>query len=56
MKEVRISGYFDIKYMTVLRREEILHNFEDQKIANFSNLKQVNFRMTLVRCRIYYHF
>ncbi len=27
VKEVRISGYFDTKYMTVLRIEQILHNF-----------------------------
>ncbi len=48
MKDTRISGYFDTKYMTVLRIEQILHNFEDQKFANFLNLKQVNFRVTLV--------
>ena len=48
MKDARISGYFDTKYMTVLGIEQILHNFEDQKFANFFNLKQVNFRMTLV--------
>ena len=47
-KNARISGYFDTKYMTVLRVEQILHNFEDQKFANFLNLEQVNFRMTLV--------
>ena len=40
--------YFDTKYMTVFRIEHILHYFEDQKIANFFNLEQVNFRMTLV--------
>ncbi len=34
--------------MTVLRTEQILHNFEDQKNANFFNLEQVNLRMTLV--------
>ena len=48
MKDARISGYFDTKYMTVLRIEQILHNFEDQKIANFLYLGQVDFRMTLV--------
>ena len=48
MKDARISGYFDTKYMTVLRIEQILHNFEDQKLANFLNLEQVNFRVTLV--------
>ena len=41
MKDGRISGYFDIKYMTVLRIEQILHNFEGQKIANLFNLEQV---------------
>ncbi len=35
MKDCRISGYFDTKNMTVLRKEQILHNFEDQKFANF---------------------
>ncbi len=37
------------KYMTVglLRTEPILQNFEDQKFANFFNLKQVNFPVTL---------
>ncbi len=48
MKDGRITGYFDTKYMTVLRIEQILHNFEDQKFANFLNLKHVNFRVTLV--------
>ena len=50
MKDGRISGYFDTKYMTVLQIEQILHNFEGQKIANFFNLEQVNFRVTLVKC------
>ncbi len=27
MKEVRISGYFDTKFMTVPGIEQILHNF-----------------------------
>ncbi len=45
MKAARISGYFDTKYMTVLLIEQILHNFEDQKFANFFNLQQVDFRM-----------
>ena len=44
LKDARISGYFDTKYMTILRIEQILHNFKDQKIANFINLEQVNFR------------
>ncbi len=35
MKVARIPGYFGTKYMTVLRIEHILHNFEDQKFANF---------------------
>ena len=35
MKNARISDYFDTKYMTVRRTEQILHNFEDQKFANF---------------------
>ncbi len=35
MKDCRISGYFDTKYITVLWIEQILHNYEDQKIANF---------------------
>ncbi len=35
MKNARISGYFDTKYMTLHRIEQILHNFEDQKFANF---------------------
>ena len=48
MKDPRISGYFDTKYMTLLRIEQILHNFEDQKFANFLNLEQVNFCVTLV--------
>ena len=30
MKEARISGYFDMKYMTVLQIEQVLHNIEDQ--------------------------
>ena len=48
MEDARISGCFDTKYITVLRIEQILHNFEDQKCANFFNLEQVNFRVTLV--------
>ncbi len=47
MKEARISGYFDTKCMTELQIEQTLHNFEDQKFANFFNLEQVNFRVTL---------
>ncbi len=42
--------YIDTKYMTVLRTEQILHNFEDQKFANFFNLEQVNFCVTLILC------
>ena len=34
--------------MTVLGIEQILHNFEDQKFANFYNLELVHFRVTLV--------
>ncbi len=48
MKGARISGYFGTKYMAVFQIEQILHNFEDQKFANFVNLEQVNFRVTLV--------
>ena len=51
MKDARISGHFDTKYMMtmiVLQMEQILNNFEDQKFANFLNLKQVNFCVTLV--------
>ncbi len=48
MKDGRISGYFDTKYMTLSRIRQILHNFEDKQIANFFNLEQVNFHMTLV--------
>ena len=33
MKDALIPGYLDTKYMTVLRKEQILHNFEDQKFA-----------------------
>ena len=43
-----VSGYFDTKYITILQIDQILHNFEDQKIADFFNLEQVNFRVTLV--------
>ena len=48
IKDGRISDYFDTKYVTVLRIEQLLHNFEDQKIANFLNLEQVNFCVTLI--------
>ncbi len=34
--------------MTVLRIEQILHIFEEQKIANIFNLEQVNFCVTLI--------
>ena len=47
----RCSNFWLFWYqMTVLRREQILHNFEDRKFANFFNLEQGNFRMTLVIC------
>ncbi len=46
LKDGRISVYFDTKYMTICQIEQILHNFEDQKIVNFLNLEQVNFRVT----------
>ncbi len=36
MKDGRISGHFDTKYMAVLKT---LHNFEVKKIANFLNHK-----------------
>ncbi len=32
MKDGQIAGYFDTKYMTILRIERILHNFKDQNI------------------------
>ena len=48
MKDAWIPGYFDTRYRTVLQIEQILHNFEDQKIANFFKIEQVNFRVTLV--------
>ena len=48
LKNGRIPGYFDTKYMKVLRIEQILHSFEDQKIANFLYLEQVDFRVTLI--------
>ncbi len=35
LKDARIFGYFDTKYMTVVQIEQISHNFEDQKTANF---------------------
>ena len=47
LKDGRISGYFDTSYMTDLQIEQILHNFEDQKIA-FFYLEQVDFCVTLV--------
>ncbi len=49
MKDGQNSGYFDNKYMTILQIEQILHNFEHQKIANFFNHEQVNFRVTLFK-------
>ena len=45
LKDSRISGYFDTKYVTVLQIEQILHSFKDQKKIN---LEQVNFCVTLV--------
>ena len=51
MKTARIYGYFDTKYMIVLRIEQILHNSEDQKFGNFFNLEQVDFCVTLVKCK-----
>ncbi len=48
MKDGRIYGYFDTKYMTICPIERFLLHFEDKKIANFLNLEQVNFRVTLV--------
>ena len=48
LKDGWIFGYFDSKYITVLRIEQIFHHFEDQKSDNFFNLEQVNFCMTLV--------
>ncbi len=30
LKDGRISDYFDTKYVTVLQKEQILHNVEDQ--------------------------
>ena len=43
MKDARIPGYFDTKYMTVLPVEHILCNFEDQKNCLFFNPERVNF-------------
>ncbi len=56
MKDGRISGYFDTKFMTVLWREQIFHNFEDHKFAFFFNLEQVNFRVTLVKLELFKKF
>ncbi len=50
MKDGRMSGYFGTKYMSILQIEQILHNFEDRKFANFFNLERVNFCVTLVTC------
>ena len=52
MKDGRISGYFATKHstsMTVPQTEQNLHNVEDQIIANFFSLKQVNFRVTPIK-------
>ena len=48
-KNAQISGHFDTKFITVLRIEQILHNFEDRKFGNIFNSEQVNFRVTLVK-------
>ncbi len=40
MKQGRIPDYFDTKYVTVLHIEQIVHNFEDQKITNFLTLNR----------------
>ncbi len=40
LKDGQISGYFDTKYMTVLQIDQILRNFEDQKIANLLTLNR----------------
>ncbi len=37
MEDGRTSGYFDTKYRTSLRIEQILFNCEDQKFAYFFN-------------------
>ncbi len=52
MKDTRNSSYFDTNYMTVLQIEQILHNFEDQKFANFFNREQVDFLVILVKCLV----
>ena len=54
MKDGRSTDYFDTNYMTILRIEQILHNFEDQKIAYSFNLEQVNFCVTLVTFDLIY--
>ncbi len=40
MKAARMYGYLDTKYMIVLQIEQILHNFEDHKYANFLTLNR----------------
>ncbi len=52
LKDARITGYFDTKYMTVLPIEQILHNFEYQKFTDFLNLEQVDFCVTHVIYRM----
>ncbi len=44
----RISGYFDTKFIAVVLVEPILCKFEDLKIANILNLKEVYFLVTRV--------
>ena len=48
LKDGRIPSYFGTKYVTLLQIGQILHNSEGKKTANFLNLEQVNFRVTLV--------
>ncbi len=48
MKDAWISCYLDTKYLTVLKIEKILHNFEDQKFDSLFNLEQVDFHVALV--------
>ncbi len=44
----RISAYFDTKFVAVVLVEPILHKFEDLKIADIFNLKEVYFLVTRV--------
>ena len=36
LRDGQISGHFDTEFMSILQIEQISHNFEDQKMANFS--------------------